>query len=302
MARHRRPAASLYGRLPTEQSNPRTRGIDRASALEIVRRINAEDRRVAPAVGREARRLAEAADLIARTLRAGGRLLFVGAGTSGRLGVLEAAECPPTFNTPSFQVQAAMAGGKSSVFRSREGAEDDEADGARQARKRIRRGDVVIGIAASGVTPFVRGALREARRRGCRTILVTSNRRPPMPEAEIVISPLVGPEVVSGSTRLKAGTAAKLALNTLTTTAMIRLGKVYDNWMVDLKPTSRKLRLRGIRIVETLTGTPASLAARWFDRCGGSVKLAVLCLKAGVGPDEGRARLKAAGGVLREAL
>lgn len=296
------PAASLYGRLPTEQANSRTRNIDRASALQIVRRINAEDRRVAPAVGREAARIAEAAELIALSLRRGGRLILVGAGTSGRLGVLEAAECPPTFNTSALQIQGVMAGGRNSVFRSREGAEDSEADGAAQARKRVRDGDVVVGIAASGVTPFVRGAFRAARKRGCRTILVTSNRRPPMPEAEIVICPEVGPEVVSGSTRLKAGTAAKLVLNALTTTAMIRLGKVYDNWMVDLKPTSRKLRLRGIRIVSELARVSPGEAAAWFDKCDGSVKLAVLCLRSKLKPAEGRERLKAVGGSLREAL
>ena len=294
--------AGVYKRLPTEQPNPRTRDIDLASTREIVRRINAEDRRVAPAVARESIRIAAAAELIARSLRFGGRLLFVGAGTSGRIGVLEAAECPPTFNTTRFQVQGVMAGGRNAVFRSREGAEDDAADGAEQVRRRVRVGDVVVGIAASGVTPFVRGALGAAKRLGCRTVLVTSNRRSTMPEAEIVISPAVGPEVLSGSTRLKAGTAAKLVVNALTTAAMIRCGKVYDHFLVDLKPTSRKLRLRGIRIVGELARVGPQAAAKAFDEAGGSVKLAVLSLRAKLGLDEARRRLAAAGGSLRKAL
>ncbi|MBI4424431.1 MAG: N-acetylmuramic acid 6-phosphate etherase [Elusimicrobia bacterium] len=290
-----------YHRLSTERSNPRSRDIDRLNALQIVRRINVEDRRVAPAVGRESSRIARAAELAARALAAGGKLLLVGAGTSGRLAVLEAAECPPTFGTPPSQVRAVMAGGRTSVFRAREGAEDDPADGARQIARLARPGDVVVGIAASGVTPFVRGALREAGRRRCRTVLVTSNRRPAL-GAEIVISPAVGPEILSGSTRLKSGTAAKLVLNALTTAAMIRLGKVYENRLVDLRPASRKLRLRGIRIVGELAGCGPGKARAWFERCGGSVTLTVLCLRRGLEPAEGRKRLAAAAGSLRRAL
>ena len=294
--------AGVYRRLPTEQPNPRTRNIDRVSTREVVRRLNDEDRRVVPAVAREGARIAAAAELIAKSLRAGGRLVFIGAGTSGRMGVLEAAECPPTFNTPRFQVQAVMAGGRNALFRSKEGAEDDAVDGARQIRRRVRRADVVVGIAASGVTPFVRGALAEAKRLGCHTVLVTSNRRPSMPAAEIVISPDVGPEVLSGSTRMKAGTAAKLVLNALTTAAMIRLGKVYDHFLVDLKPTSRKLRLRGARIVSELTGVGPRQAAAAFERAGGSVKVAVLSLRSGLTTQEALRRLKAAAGSLRAAL
>lgn len=297
-----RPDASEYGLLQTEQPNPRTRGIDRLSTLEIVRRLNAEDARVAPAVAREAPRIARAADAIAETLAAGGRLFFFGAGTSGRLGVLEAAECPPTFSTPPGLVTGVIAGGRGSVFRAREGAEDDVAEGRRQACRRARRGDVLVGIAASGVTPFVLGALGEARRLGCRTILLTSNRRPALAAAEIVISPQVAPEALSGSTRLKSGTAAKLVLNALTTAAMIRLGKVYDHWMVDLKPTNRKLRLRAERMTAELAGVSPARAKAALAAAGGGVKLAILCLKTGLSRSRGEALLRAAEGSLRAAL
>ena len=291
----------FYARLPTERPNPRTRNIDLLGAASIVRLINREDAAVARAVGREAGAIARAAEVISACLRRKGRLLFVGAGTSGRLGVLEAAECPPTFNTKPGQVMAAMAGGRSSVFRSREGAEDDPAAGAR-AVAGLRRGDAVVGIAASGVTPFVRSALKAASRRGCRTILVTSNGRPPRTPAEIIIAPRVGPEVIAGSTRLKCGTAAKMVLNTLTTAAMIRLGKVYDHWMVDLKPTSRKLRLRGARIVCELGRVGPRRAEGLLEAAGGSVKLAVLMARTGLAAGRARLRLARAEGSLRSAL
>jgi len=296
------PKAGLYALLPTEQPNPRTRDIDLLPLAEIVRRIAAEDRRVPEAVAAEAPRTARAARILADVVAGGGRVLFIGAGTSGRLGLLEAAECPPTFGTPPSLIRGVMAGGCLSVFRSKEGAEDDPADGASQVRRRARRGDLVVGIAASGVTPFVRGALRAARRLGCRTVLVTSNKRPEVPEAEIVIAPQVGPEVLSGSTRLKSGTAAKLVLNTLTTAAMIRLGKVYDHWMVDLRPTSRKLRLRGIRIVGDLGRVAPARAAALFTAAGGSVKKAVVMARTGLGAREAGSLLAAAGGSLRFAL
>ena len=291
----------LYARLPTERPNPRTRNIDLLGAARIVGLINREDAAVARAVGRQARSIARAAELVASCLRRGGRLLFVGAGTSGRLGVLEAAECPPTFNTRPGQVMAAMAGGRNSVFRSREGAEDDPAAGARSVAG-LKRGDAVVGIAASGVTPFVRAALLRAARRGCRTILVTSNGQPPHNPAEITIAPRVGPEVIAGSTRLKCGTAAKMVLNTLTTAAMIRLGKVYDHWMVDLKPTSRKLRLRGARIVCELGRVGPRRADELLKAARGSVKLAVLMARQGLGLRQARLRLARAEGNLRSAL
>ena len=295
------PSRSDYARLPTERPNSRTRDIDLKSAVEIVRLINREDARVAAAVGRETARIAKGAEAIAQALARGGRLMFVGAGTSGRLGVLEAAECPPTFNTKRGEIQAVMAGGRSSVFASREGAEDDARAGA-QAVSSLRAGDVVVGIAASGVTAFSRAALSAAKCRGCRTILVTSNGRPPKTDAEIVIAPAVGPEVIAGSTRMKSGTAAKLVLNALTTTAMIGLGKVYDHWMVDLKPSSRKLRLRGARIVCDLGRVPPRRAEALLKQARGSVKTAVLMARRGISSDQARVSLGQAGGCLRRAL
>jgi len=273
------PRAGLYRLLPTEQPNLNARRIDRESSLTIVRKMNRGDQRAAEAVGREAKNIARAAEIVAEGLRSGGRIFFVGAGTSGRLCVMEAAECPNTFGIAPARMQALMAGGNASVFRSREGAEDDSKDGARQVSRRAKAGDVVVGVAASGVTPFVYGALRAAQGRRCRTILVTSNSKPRMPKADVIVCPRVGPEIVAGSTRLKAGTAAKLALNTLTTVAMIRLGKVYAGWMVDLKATSRKLRLRAARMVCRLGKVRPADAEALLRHTGGSVKTAVLAAR-----------------------
>ena len=292
---------SAYARLPTEQPNPRTRDIDLRSTREIVRLIVAEDARVPQAVAKVARDVARGVDALAATLARGGSVLVLGAGTSGRLAVLEAAECPPTFNTTRRQVRAEIAGGRRSVFRAKEGAEDEPALG-RKAAAKVRPGDAVVGVAASGVTPFVRAALDEAKRRGAATLLVTSNGRPHGVRADIVIAPMVGPEVVTGSTRLKAGTAAKLVLNALTTGAMIKIGKVYDHWMVDLKPTSRKLRLRGERIVADLGRVPPARARALFRASGGSVKTAVLMARRGLSADEARVALERSGGALRRAL
>lgn len=289
-----------YSRLPTERSNPRTRHLDLKSAGEIVKLINGQDQGVALAVGRASAQMAQAVEVIAKSLRNSGSLLFIGAGTSGRLGILEAAECPPTFNTTPGQIRAVMAGGKNSVFRSKEGAEDDPKAGA-AAVAGLKRGDVVVGIAASGVTAFVGGALAKASRLGCRTILVTSNGRPSGHRAEIVIAPDVGPEVIAGSTRMKSGTAAKLVLNTLTTGAMIRLGKVYDNWMVDLRPTSRKLRLRGVRIICELGKVSPRRAEELFRAAKGSIPPAVLMARLSLTAPQARKRLAAAGS-LRKAL
>jgi N-acetylmuramic acid 6-phosphate etherase len=294
-------SADVYARLPTEQPNPRTRNIDRRSTLDIVRLINAEDRRVPLALAKVARELARGVDALAKTLSGGGSVLVLGAGTSGRLAVLEAAECPPTFNTTRRQVRAEIAGGKRSVFRAKEGAEDEPALG-RKAAAKVRRGDSVIGVAASGVTPFVKAALDAAKRRGATTLLVTSNGRPQGVRADIVIAPDVGPEVVTGSTRLKSGTAAKLALNALTTGAMIKIGKVYDHWMVDLKPTSRKLRLRGERIVADLGRVKPARAQTLFRAAGGSVKTAVLMARRNLSADEARGVLAKCDGALRKAL
>jgi N-acetylmuramic acid 6-phosphate etherase len=294
-------SARVYARLPTEQPNPRTREIDRRSTREIVRLIAAEDARVPLAVAKVAGEIARGVDALAGALARGGSALFLGAGTSGRLAVLEAAECPPTFNTTPKQIRAVIAGGKRSVFRAKEGAEDEPRLGLKAVAK-VRRGDVVVGVAASGVTPFVRAALAEAMRRGAVAVLVTSNGKPLGVRADIVIAPMVGPEVVTGSTRLKAGTAAKLVLNALTTGAMIRIGKVHDHWMVDLKPTSRKLRLRGERIVADLGRVSPSRASALFRGSDGSVKTAVLMARRGLSADKAREALGLAGGVLRRAL
>jgi N-acetylmuramic acid 6-phosphate etherase len=252
-------------------------------------------------VGRQARAIARAAEAVARALSAGGSLTLVGAGTSGRVAVMEAAECPPTFNTTPSQIRAVMAGGRASVFRSKEGAEDDPRAGARAVAGLGKR-DVVVGVAASGITAFVRAALQAARKKGCVTVLVTSNGRPPGNPAAIVIAPDVGPEVVAGSTRLKSGTAAKLVLNTITTVAMVRLGKVYDRWMVDLKPTSYKLKLRGIRITALLGRVGPKRAAWLFAASGGSVKTAIVMARLSCDVREARSVLKDAGGALRRAL
>jgi N-acetylmuramic acid 6-phosphate etherase len=291
-----------YDRLPTERADPRTGRLDRLSAAQIARLMNRADRRAVRAVGRAAPALGRAVDLIVRALSRRGRLIFVGAGTSGRLGVLEAAECPPTFDTPPSLVQAVIAGGRRTVFRSSEGAEDDGPDGARQVRRRVRRGDVVVGIAASGVTPFVRAALREARRRGAATALVTCNPQVPASAARVVIALAVGPEVLTGSTRLKAGTATKLALNTLTTASFARLGKVYGNRMVDLRPRSAKLRARALRLVRQLGRVSPREAARLLTAAGGSAKLAITMARLGVDAPDARRRLKQTAGSLRRAL
>jgi N-acetylmuramic acid 6-phosphate etherase len=261
-----------------------------------------EDALVPKAVLKQSRHVARAADLIARSIRGGGKLVFIGAGTSGRLGVIEAAECPPTFGTPRGMIQAVMAGGRGAVFSSREGAEDDARAGAAAARAKLRPKDVLVGIAASGVTAFVGGALKAAAQLGCRTVLVTSNAKPAGLSVDVVIAPKVGPEVVAGSTRLKSGSAAKLVLNILTTAAMIRLGKVYDQWMVDLKPSSLKLRLRAVRLVAQLGKVPPKKAEEILKAAGGSVKCAILMARLDIGAGEARRRLEASDGFLRLAL
>jgi N-acetylmuramic acid 6-phosphate etherase len=287
-----------YHRLPTERLNPRSRALDRLSPGAIARLMNRADLDALRAVGRAAPAIGRAVAAVVERLGRGGRLIFVGAGTSGRLGIIEAAECPPTFNTRPGQVQAVMAGGRRAVFRSVEGAEDDARRGALTIRARARGGDVVVGIAASGVTPFVRAALGEARRRGALTVLVTCNPSAPRRAAHIVIALRVGPEVLAGSTRLKAGTATKLTLNTLTTAAFARLGKVHGNRMVDLQPKSAKLRARAERLVRDLGGVSAARAATLLDQAGGSAKVAVVMARRRVTAAEARRRLRSAGGFL----
>jgi len=293
--------AVRYERLPTEARNPRSRSLDRLSPGALVRLMSAEDARAVVAVRRQHAAIARATALIVRALRRGGRLIFAGAGTSGRLGVLEAAECPPTFHTPPSLVQAIMAGGRGAVFRSREGAEDRRADARRAVARRVRPGDVLVGIAASGVTPFVDEALRAAKRRGASTVLVTCHPKTPL-RADVRIAPVVGPEVLSGSTRLKAGTATKLVLNMLTLGAMVRLGKTYGHLMVDVRPTSRKLHARALRLIQELTACSPPAAQRLLAQSGGRVKVAVAMHRLGVSAPAARRRLARAGGVLRRAL
>lgn len=294
---------SAFERLPTEKPPAGLSRLDTFPTRRLLGAVLREDKRVPAAVAAEKAALARAVELFTGTWRKGGRVLFIGAGTSGRLGVIEAAECPPTFGTPPGRIAAVMAGGASAVFRSKEGAEDDGGDGAAQVRRwrAGRRGGLVVGIAASGVTPFVIGALREAKRGGARTVLVTSNARPALKGVDVVIAPKVGPEVVAGSTRLKAGTAAKLVLNALTTASMIRLGKTYGSLMVEPRLSSRKLRARAVRNVVGIAGVSPARAEALLRASGKSVKAAVLMAR-GLSRKEARARLEAAGGFLRRAL
>jgi N-acetylmuramic acid 6-phosphate etherase len=288
----------------TESRNPASANIDTLPTLDMVRLINAEDRCVAEAVAAELPAVARAIDAIAERMRRGGRLIYVGAGTSGRLGVLDASECPPTFSTPPEQVVALIAGGNRAITRAVEGAEDDVAAGAHDlAGLNVGENDSVVGLAASGRTPYVLGALEAARRRGALVVSVACAAPSPMAGlADIVIAPVVGPEVVAGSTRLKAGTAQKMALNMISTGAMIRLGKTFGNLMVDVQPTNSKLRARARRIVAEACDLPPDDAAVLLERCDGEVKTAIVAALAAVPPEEARRRLAAAGGVVRQAL
>jgi N-acetylmuramic acid 6-phosphate etherase len=292
-----------YSGLPTERPNRASRDLDRLSPLAVIDLMNREDVRVPASVGRVKRAVARAVELISLSLAAGGRLVFVGAGTSGRLGVMEAAECPPTFNTPPALVQAIMAGGRKSVFHSREGAEDRTGEAKQEIRRRVRTGDVVVGIAASGVTPFVRAALAEARRKRAATVLIAMNVRSPLRSlATVLIAPRVGPEILTGSTRLKAGSATKMILNMLTTASMARLGKIYGNLMVDLRPSSRKLRARAHRLIEAIGEVSPAKARRCLRASGGQTKTAIVMARFGVSAREARRRLAEARGSLRRCL
>jgi N-acetylmuramic acid 6-phosphate etherase len=288
----------------TERRNPRTQRIDVASALEIVELMNAEDRAVPEAVHAVRHEIAGVMDLVVDAFTQGGRLLYVGAGTSGRLGVLDATECPPTFGTPPEMVVGVIAGGTPALTRSQEGAEDDAAAGAQAVDdQRVTGRDVVVGIAASGTTPYVNAALARAAELGAKTVLLTCT-DPPSAAAQrcdVVIAVRVGPEVITGSTRLKAGTATKLVLNTITTGAMIRLGKAYGNLMVDLMALSEKLRDRGERIVMEASGVSREVARRAIEEADGSVKVAVVMAGRGVGAPEARRLLDGAGGAVRAA-
>ena len=286
----------------TEHRNPRTTAIDVAAPLAIVDLIGAEDSGVPPAVARARLELAGAIELLEAAFRAGGRLVYVGAGTSGRLGVLDAAECPPTFGTPPDMVIAIIAGGAQALVRSVEGAEDDVNAGiAAMDERRVGAKDMVVGIAASGTTPFVRAALGRAQALGARTALVTCADPPRLlrDTCDVIIFVPVGPEVVTGSTRMKAGTATKLVLNTLTTGAMIRLGKTYGNLMVDLKAWNEKLVDRSQRIVMETTGLERERARAVLAAADGSVKTAIVMARCGVARDEAERLLEEHGGHLR---
>lgn len=286
----------------TERRNPRTASIDLASPLEIVDLINAEDRRVPNAVATQREQIARAIELAEATFRAGGRLFYVGAGTSGRLGVLDASECPPTFGTDPEMVQGIIAGGLPALTRSQEGAEDVVENGARVIEEHgVNERDFVIGIAASGTTPYVRAALERAGSLGARTGIVACSPPPAdlVAKIDVTMLPIVGPEVVTGSTRMKAGTATKLVLNTITTGAMIRLGKTYGNLMVDLRATNNKLVDRSRRIVMEVCGVSSDEAMRLLEAAGKSVKLAIVMHKKGVSREEAERLLTKQGGVIR---
>jgi len=290
---------------PTEQRNARTQRIDIASSLDIVDLMNAEDARVAEIVHGEREKIARAIDLLVNAFKTGGRLFYVGAGTSGRLGVLDAAECPPTFGVPPSMVTGVIAGGYSALVKSAEGAEDDVNAGAADVDTAgVTNRDVVVGIAASGTTPYVRVALSRAQTIGAKTVLLTCG-TPPKALSEtcdVIINPVTGPEVLTGSTRLKAGTATKLVLNTLTTGAMIRLGKVYGNLMVDLVALSQKLHDRGERIVMEVCGVGRAEARAALERADGSVKLAIVMVRKRADKNEAKRMLEGAGGFVRPVI
>ncbi|MHB1036535.1 MAG: N-acetylmuramic acid 6-phosphate etherase [Pirellulales bacterium] len=290
--------------LTTEGRNPASEAIDSLSPLEIVRLMNAEDARVAEAVGREAEPIARAIELIAAAFRQGGRLIYIGAGTSGRLGVLDASECPPTFSAPPEQVVGIIAGGHAALTRSIEGAEDHPETAARDlAAIGLSSRDVVVGIATSGRTPYVIGGLKYARDVGACAIGLSCNCDSELAAVcDFAIVPVVGPEVISGSTRLKAGTATKMVLNMLSTGAMVRIGKTYGNLMVDLRASNRKLIDRTRRIVMELTGLSAADAEALLARSGGELKTAVVAHARAVSPEEARRLLAEAGGHLRRAM
>jgi N-acetylmuramic acid 6-phosphate etherase len=290
--------------LLTEQVNPASEGIDALGADEILRLINAEDRRVAEAVAAEIPTIALAVDAVVAALRAGGRLFYIGAGSSGRLGVLDAAECAPTFNVPPTMVQGIIAGGERALSRASEASEDDPAMGAADlAARGFTSKDVLVGIAASGRTPYVLGAVASARREGARTIGISCTPDSELARAvEIPINLLSGPEIVAGSTRMKAGTATKLVLNMLSTAAMIRLGHVYGNLMVNVQPKSAKLRDRAERIVARAAGVGRERAGELLQAAGADVRLAILMGRLGIGREEAARRLHLAEGRLSEAL
>ncbi len=291
-----------WGALSTEASNPASDRLDTLSTEEVVSLLLEEDQRGLEIARRSSEGIARAASWAAETLETGHDVVFAGAGTSGRLGILEAAECPPTFGSDPEQIRAIIAGGREAVFAAREGAEDISEEGA-EAANSLGEGDLLVGISASSVTPYVLGAMETARSNGARTILLTCAPPDKIPAvADLVLALDTGPEVLTGSTRLKAGSATKAALNAITTAAMVRLGKVYGNLMVDLRPGSAKLRDRALRIIETAGRVSREEAERLHDASGGEVKTAIVMALCGLDVDGSREQLRVAGGHVRQAI
>lgn len=296
-------ADTPWGDLPTESRHPASRELDTLQPEAVVRLLLEEDRRGIETTMSRATELAQAAEWLAKTLTGGGRVLLAGAGTSGRLAVLEAAECPPTFGTAPEQIEAVIAGGPEAVFAAREGAEDREDDG-RAAAEDLGEGDLLVGVSASSVTPFVRGALAAARERGARTVLLTCAAATGelAERVDLLVALDTGPEILTGSTRHKAGSATKAALNAITTAAMVRAGKVYENLMVDLRPGSAKLRDRAVRITAAAADVAPKEASDLLQASGGEVKTAIVMARSGVTAANARRRLQAVGGSVRKAI
>jgi N-acetylmuramic acid 6-phosphate etherase len=291
--------------LTTEQRNPISQNIDALNTFDILTIINKEDQGVAAAVEKEIPYIAKAVELIITSLKNGGRLLYFGAGTSGRIGILDASECPPTFGTPHNLIQGHIAGGKKAMFKAQEGAEDFEENGANEiVAANVNNKDVVCGIAASRRTPYVIGAINKAKELGAATIYITCNPRSHfnLKSVDVAICPEVGPEIIMGSTRMKSGTAQKLILNMLTTTAMIRMGKVYENMMIDLRITNKKLSERSKKTIMAITGISYQDAEISLQQSGGHVKTALVMILAGVSLKEAKSRLKISGGFVRKAI
>jgi N-acetylmuramic acid 6-phosphate etherase len=298
------PTQSKWESLPTEAINPASLAVDKTPVAEIVEMVLQEDRKVLAAVQKERERIAHGVEILTQALRKGGRIIFIGAGTSGRLGVVEASEMPPTFGTAASTVQAIMAGGQDAVFRAKEGVEDNYEEGARSiSRLRLSARDVVIGVSASGMTPFVRGGLTRARKAGAKIIFITCWPGSELQNfVDLQIAPAVGPELIAGSTRLKAGTATKMVLNMLTTISMIRLGKTYGNLMVDVQTGSEKLKDRARRIIVIVTGLGYDEADALLKRAKWNVKAAIVMEKTHLTLPQALKRLKKAHDSVRDAI
>jgi N-acetylmuramic acid 6-phosphate etherase len=298
------PTHSKWESLPTEAINPNSLSVDKIPVPDIIEMIVNEDKKVVAAVHKERQRIAQGVEIITQALRKSGRVVFVGAGTSGRLGVVEASEMPPTFGTRPSLVQAIMAGGQEAVFRAKEGVEDNYEEGARSiARLRLGKKDVVIGVSASGMTPFVRGGLTRARKAGAKIIFVTCWPGSELQNfVDLIIAPAVGPEIIAGSTRLKAGTATKMVLNMLTSISMIKVGKTYGNLMVDVQTGSEKLKDRARRILGVVTGLEYEQADALLKRARWNVKAAIVMEKTGLSRPQALKRLRKADDSIRDAI